>query len=311
MVEERNEGDIRLKQGIIFNIQRYSVHDGPGIRTTVFLKGCPLKCWWCHNPESQLLEEEILFIKNRCKGCGACAKVCPKSAIEISNRIVEFSPEKCIICGKCIEVCAIGAREVAGKKVGVEHVIKEIKKDLIFYDEAGGGVTFSGGEPLLQWEFLYELLVRCKEEGIHTTLDTSGFASWEVIEKLTPYIDLFLYDIKLMDDEEHVKYTGTSNRIILDNLKRLSALGKKINARMPIIPGINNSEKNIRGTGEFLSKYNVHQVNLLPYHSMAKDKYGRLFKEYKLDNTIEPEMCEMLEIKDILIGYGLNVKIGG
>lgn len=304
-------GGVILGNGVIYNIQRYSIHDGPGIRTTVFLKGCPLNCWWCHNPESQNINEDIMFIKNRCTLCGQCIRICPGNALELFDGEIMLDPSKCTACKKCADACPSRARETAGKRVDTEYVMKEIKKDLIFYDEAGGGVTFSGGEPLMQPKFLRELLMKCRDEGIHTAIDTSGFSQWEVIEGLLDFTDLFLYDIKLMDNEKHKKYTGVSNALILDNLKRLSSLGKEIYARLPVIPGINDDEGNIRAAGEFLSRHGIIRVNILPYHSIGRDKYIRLGRSYSLGDLAEPGEGEILKIKNILESYGLKVKIGG
>lgn len=300
-----------MHNGVIFNFQRYSVHDGPGIRTTVFLKGCPLNCWWCHNPESQDIKPEIMFWERRCIRCLACVKSCGHGAISEKDGRPNFTKEKCESCGSCEKSCPAKAREAVGKIVTADFVMKEVLKDRIFFDESKGGVTFSGGEPLMQPEFLYELLDRCREEYIHTVLDTSGFASWEVLERISTKVDLFLYDIKIMDCEKHRKYTGVPNDIILENLRRLSEKRCSIFARIPIITGINDDLENIKSTGEFLSHLYIQQVNILPYHNMAMDKYNRLSKEYKLNDVTVPEDSRMSMISQTLEEYGLNVKIGG
>lgn len=300
-----------MEKGTIFNIQKYSVHDGPGIRTTVFLKGCPLSCLWCHNPESQFSGRELLLFSGRCIGCGSCVRSCPSGALSMMNGKIIFNREICTICGECAEACPTNAREIAGKTLTVDYVMGEIMKDRVFYEESGGGVTFSGGEPLVQHSFLKELLLECTREGIHTTLDTSGFAPAEVIKKVMPHIDLFLYDLKLMDDKKHIEYVGVSNKIILENMKIISEAGKKIFARMPVIPGINDSDEDINAVIEFLSPLNIAQVNLLPYHAFAMDKYGRLNRDYKLKDTIEPSEEHMLNLAAKLRNHGLNIKIGG
>ena len=297
--------------GTVFNIQRYSIHDGPGIRTTVFLKGCPLNCWWCQNPESRLSGQEMVFWGDRCIGCGACSTICPSGAIQIKNGIPVTEKEKCILCGKCIEKCPALAREMIGEKLTTEEVIKEIEKDLIFYEESGGGVTFSGGEPLGQSEFLEGLLNGCREKKIHTAVDTSGYISWGILNKIHSKVDLFLYDLKIMDKKRHKKYTGVSNEIILENLEKLSSVHNNIFIRFPVIPDINDDYQNIRKIGEFLSSLEITQVNLLPYHYIGKDKYRRLGRTYKLENIQPPSEEKLSEVSVILRKFNLNVKLRG
>ena len=300
-----------MTTGTIFNIQRYSIHDGPGIRTTVFLKGCPLNCWWCQNPESQLSSQEMIFWKERCINCGVCSTICPSDAIQLKNGIPVTEKEKCILCGKCIEKCPTLAREMIGEKLTVKEVIQEIEKDLVFYEESGGGVTFSGGEPLGQSEFLEDLLNSCREKKIHTAVDTSGYISWEILEKVAPKVNLFLYDLKLMDSKKHKKYTGVSNEIILENLKKLSSAYHNIFVRFPVIPGINDDDQNVRETGEFLSSLKITQVNLLPYHYIGIDKYKRSGRTYKLVTTQPPSEEKLSEISGIFKKFNLNVKLRG
>ncbi len=302
---------VLISTGIIFNIQRYSIHDGPGIRTTVFLKGCPLNCWWCQNPESQLSGQEMIFWGDRCIGCGACSTVCLSGAIQIKNGIPVTEKEKCILCGKCIEKCPALAREMIGEKLTTEEVIKDIEKDLIFYEESGGGVTFSGGEPLKQSEFLEGLLNGCREKKIHTAVDTSGYISWEILDKIIPKVDLFLYDLKIMDSKKHKKYTGVSNEIILENLKKLSSIHSNIFIRFPVIPGVNDDYQNIKETGEFLSSLKITQVNLLPYHYIGMDKYKRIGRTYKLADIQPPSKEKLSEVSAILSKFNLNVKLRG
>ena len=300
-----------MTTGIIFNIQRYSIHDGPGIRTTVFLKGCPLNCWWCQNPESQLSGQEMIFWEDRCIGCGACSTICPSGAIQIKNGIPVTEKEKCILCGKCIEKCPALAREMIGKKLTAEEIIKEVEKDLVFYEESGGGVTFSGGEPLGQSEFLESLLICCQKKKIHTAVDTSGYISWEILSKISSKVDLFLYDLKIMDNKRHKKYTGVSNELILENLKKLSSIHNNIFVRFPVIPGINDDYQNIKETGAFLSSLKIVQVNLLPYHHIGVDKYRRLGRTYKLVTTQPPSEEKLSEVSAILRKFNLNVKLRG
>ncbi len=303
---------VPVNTGVIFNIQRYSIHDGPGIRTTVFLKGCPLNCWWCQNPESQLSGQEMIFWEDRCISCGACSTICPSGAIQMKDGIPVTEKEKCILCGKCIEKCPTLAREMIGEKLTTEEVIKEIEKDLIFYEESSGGVTFSGGEPLGQSEFLEALLICCQKKKIHTAVDTSGYISWEILSKISSKVDLFLYDLKIMDSERHKKYTGISNEIILENLKKLSSVHHNIFVRFPLIPGINDDYQNIKETGEFLSSLKISQVNILPYHYIGIDKYRRLGRTYHLAATQKPPSEEKLsEVSAILSKFNLNVKLRG
>lgn len=300
-----------MNQGIIFNIQKYSIHDGPGIRTTVFLKGCPLECWWCHNPESQSIKQQLTFRPNKCIFCKDCEKVCPNGTISFTDKLFNYNESKCKLCGKCAEICPSEALEFIGKNSSIEDIIKEVEKDKIFYEESGGGVTFSGGDPLVQIDFLDNLLMVSKQKGLHTAVDTSGYSSWDNIERIKDKVDLFLYDIKHMDDEKHRLYTGVSNKLILDNLKKLALEGKEIWIRIPIIPGINDDDLNIQRTCEYITLLNIKDVFILPYHNIAIDKYKRLDMEYKIPDIENPGDEAMEKIADRFKGYGLNVKIGG
>jgi pyruvate formate lyase activating enzyme len=300
-----------LQRGVIFNIQRYSTHDGPGIRTTVFLKGCPLNCLWCHNPESQAPGIEMMYWEKRCIRCMSCVEKCPQGALRREDDSIVYLKHKCILCGICTSICPTKAREVAGKEVTSDLVMKEILKDSIFYDESQGGVTFSGGEPIMQEEFLCELLDRCKDEYIHTVLDTSGFTHWDVLERLVSKVDLFLYDIKIMNSEKHREYTGVPNEIILENLRKLSDRHCRIFVRIPILPGINDDAENLRAMAAYLTDLNIEQVNILPYHDMAIDKYNRLSRQYLMGDIRKPDEESMAKIQYSLSKYGLNVKIGG
>ena len=298
--------------GVIFNIQKYSIHDGPGIRTTVFLKGCPLSCSWCHNPESQSFQKELMLFNNRCISCGECIKVCTTGALKSSEGIIDRNAELCTMCGLCAEICCTNALEIAGREVSAIELMKELEKDVIFYDSSKGGITISGGEPLSQGEFTLELLQRCKQMELHTAVDTCGLGNSLLLEEISKYTDLFLFDIKLVDEERHRKHTGVSNEIILKNLSLLSSLGKRIWIRVPIIPGINDDEENIAATAKLiLSTSGVEQVNLLPYHNAAMEKYRRLNKAYELKDIKPPQKGNMDKISEMYRSHGINVLIGG
>lgn len=293
------------------NIQKYSVHDGPGIRTTVFFKGCPLRCWWCHNPESQRCQHQIMYFEERCSACGICEKRCPQKAILIQNSHVVIDHERCKLCGKCTDFCPNNALEYVGREITVTELIKEIEKDAIFYEESGGGVTFSGGEPMAQVDFLNEVLRACKERDLHTTVDVSGYGCWENFKKILDKVDVFLYDLKFMNNEKHKKYIGNSNEEILNNLRKLSDNGASIYVRMPIIKGINDDDEHIDEGIRFLSGLHILQVHLLPYHKIGMDKYKRLGLQYKLTGLERPSDKRMDDIAMKFKKAGIKVKIGG
>jgi pyruvate formate lyase activating enzyme len=247
---------------------RSSFVDGPGIRTTVFFKGCNLKCAWCHNPESQSPKPQMMFYKNKCTGCGKCKEKCP-------NHL-----ESCELCGKCTLYCPHDAREICGKEYTVDEVMREILKDKVFYETSGGGVTFSGGECMLQIDFLIEILKKCKENGIHTAVDTAGHIPFESFKKILPYTDLFLYDIKIFDTQKHKQYVGVGNELILENLKKLFNAGAKIWIRIPVIADINDSTEEMQKNKSFLDNVGVpEKIELLPYHAMGENKYAAIGKE--------------------------------
>ena len=234
---------------MVFNIQRYSIHDGPGIRTTAFLKGCPLACAWCHNPESLRPMPEVVFRAERCLKCGWCVKACPRAAISLDSSGWRRDASRCDGCGACATVCPSEAVEVIGRRMTVAEVLAEVEKDRIFYSESGGGITVSGGEPLAQPDFLAGLLSACRQKGLHTVVDTSGCAPWATFERILPDTCLFLYDLKHLDDDVHQRWTGVSNVQILDNLARLAETGAAIEVRMPVVPGVNDSDEHLDRLG--------------------------------------------------------------
>ncbi len=301
-----------MTHGLIFDIKKFSIHDGPGIRTTVFFKGCPLNCWWCHNPESQSPRMEMLLRDNRCIQCGACIEACPHDAILWLDGEPVTDRALCAQCGTCQAACYADARERVGREMTVEQVMAEIKADVAFYDQSGGGVTFSGGEPLLQRDFLLDVLRACQDQDIHTALDTSGCAAWATLDEVRPCVDLFLYDLKVVDDEKHREFTGVSNRSILANLHALSERGHNIIIRVPVIPGINDDDETVRQIGAFAGALpHLNSVDLLPYHHIAIDKYLRLNKPYRLFETRQPQAERMTEIAQLLQSFNLSVTIGG
>ncbi|MBA7651275.1 Choline trimethylamine-lyase activating enzyme [subsurface metagenome] len=293
-------------KGIIFDVKRYAIHDGPGIRTTVFLKGCPLQCQWCQNPEGIEPGPEIFVRQKRCaEDCDACVSACPQGAISKDGNSIEIDRAKCDFCGNT-------ALEIVGREVTVAEALVEMERDRVFFDESGGGITFSGGEPLMQLDFLLALLPEIKKRNIHVTLDTSGFVSFKDLERVSDQVDLFLYDLKIMDDEKHKEYTGVSNRIILENLRELTERGKPVAVRIPLISGVNDDDQSIQLLTEYLrSLKNIKQISLLPYHSGGCEKYRNLRKEDSLKTFQPPSGKRIDEIEKILIEAGFSVKTGG
>ncbi|GAB6149566.1 glycyl-radical enzyme activating protein [Clostridium novyi] len=298
-------------EGIVFDIQRFSVHDGPGIRSLVFLKGCPLSCLWCSNPESQKPNPQVMFISRNCIQCGNCARACKVGAIDVINRN-GIDKNKCINCGKCVETCYANALNMAGTSKKVEEIIEVLRKDNSYYRRSGGGITLSGGEPLYQGDFAIELLKACKDKGWHTAVETTAFVNREVLKRALKYLDLVMVDVKSMDSIKHKKYTGQGNEIILGNIKFISEFGVPIVIRVPVIPGVNDDEENIRNTAKFAMSLNgVKEVNLLPYHRLGENKYDYLGYEYKMKDLEVPGDDNINKLKSIVEQYGLNCKIGG
>jgi pyruvate formate lyase activating enzyme len=312
--------------GCVYDLQSFSVHDGPGIRSTVFLKGCPLKCPWCHSPESQSFRKQICFMRLRCVGvdiCGECVATCPRRAIGPGDlelgaagneniRRIKLDRALCDDCGRCAETCYPEALFVSGKDYTVDELYVKVLSDLPFYRKSGGGVTVSGGEPMSQAEFTAAFLQKCTECGIHTALDTTGFAPYERYEKTLPFVNLFLYDLKHMESATHKKIIGVPNEPILENARKLAKAGARFQVRVPIIPVFNDSLENLQKTGEFCESvaYAVDAVQLLPYHPFGASKYERLQIAYPMPgDTLAPAEEKMEEIKALMLRYVSNVVI--
>ena len=301
-----------MTTGIIFDIKRYAIHDGPGIRTTVFMKGCPLACRWCHNPEGIEPAPFLSYKKEKCIRCGECVENCPEQALCLEAEGVVPSDSPCTNCFTCTEICPAEAREKVGRKLTAPELFCEIQKDTPFYDTSGGGVTFSGGEPLMQVEFLIELLKLCGNEHIHRAVDTTGHASYENLMSVAGQTDLFLFDLKMMDSDKHEKYTGVSNRLILDNLRQLAQKEIDLIIRIPLIPGVNDDVENLDRTGSFLNSLTgVKKVHILPYHDFQKSKFNRFEIHYSTRNITLPTQDMILNAKKRLENFGLEVAIGG
>jgi pyruvate formate lyase activating enzyme len=298
--------------GTIFNIMRFAVNDGPGIRTTVFLKGCPLHCAWCHNPESMSPQPEVFLRDERCIRCGSCADTCTHQAVERTDGAFITLREKCAVCGDCVDVCAADAREIVGRDTTVQELVDEVERDRVFFDQSGGGVTFSGGEPLQQFEFLLAALEESKRRRIHTAVDTTGFTTPDILERVAAVTDLFLFDLKTMNDDVHRRFTGVSNALIVQNLQRLVNGKKNVIVRVPIIPGINDDDEALARTGAFVAELGgVSELHLLPYHEIGVHKYGRLGKDNPLPPVPIPTWERMNEAVAIMRRFLPNVRVGG
>lgn len=298
-------------KGLVGNIQHYSIHDGPGIRSTVFFKGCPLNCGWCHNPENLSFEPQLQWQKERCIACGDCADACLRQALRLEGEGVCIDEAGCTSCGTCAAVCPTLALTLVGRTMTVEEALTVLKKDALFYEGSGGGVTLSGGEPLGQAEFAAALLQALKREGIHTVMDTSGYAPWEQLAECSGYTDLFLYDIKHLDAARHKELTGVDNTLILANLQKLAERGADIWLRIPLLPGLNDAPEHIAAIGDMARELGIREVYLLPYHHLAQAKYEKLGLSYRMHDLAEPGSEQMEGLQKILLKKGLNAYVGG
>jgi pyruvate formate lyase activating enzyme len=302
-----------MNQPFIFDIKRYAINDGPGIRIVIFLKGCNLNCAWCHNPESISTETERMYAPAKCIQCGTCVMACPEKAITLTSDGIITDTYLCQMNGRCAEVCPTKAIEISGHPMSVAEIMSEIEKERVFFDQSGGGVTFSGGEPLLQSKFLIELLDECGKRGIHRAVDTAGLANTEIILDVAQRTDLFLFDLKMMDSEKHRKWTGVPNKKILENLKVIAKTGVKIIIRIPLIGGVNDDAENMEATARFVAELSGEkkEVNLLPYHKIAQTKYQKLGRPEEFQLLEEPTKEAQLQAIAIFQEYGIKASIGG
>lgn len=297
---------------LVTNIQGYSIHDGPGIRTVIFFKGCGLECQWCSNPECISLLPEVGFVKRLCKQCGKCSEICPTGALIFrDDEFPHINRTLCTGCGKCSEVCTYGAIVQYGKQMSVEEIYDVVYRDKMFYDSSGGGVTVSGGEALLHHELVRNLFVKCHDAGIHTCIETSGYVPSTSILLVLSYTDYFLFDLKLLDSEKHLHYTGKSNDMILANAKTVAESGREILFRMPMIPGINDDMQNIEDTAAFLHSLgnDACRLELMPYHQLGKGKYESLDREYHLSTISAPKPEQIESVKTAFRDLGITCLI--
>lgn len=297
--------------GMVFDIQRYSIHDGPGIRTLVFFKGCPLRCPWCANPESQLPHRELRFVKNLCNGCELCIKACHAGAVRKENGSILFDRQKCTVCGECADICPTNAVSIVGEEKTVKEILEVLEKDRVFFENSGGGITLSGGEPLAQHEFAGAIMQVSREKGFHTAIETTGYQQWDLARQVFVHTDLVLFDIKLMDPLRHEKTVGVTNRLILSNAEKIAEMGKQMIIRVPIVPGYNDDSENLEETLAFAGSIGVNEVHFLPYHRLGQPKYDQLGRCYELDDVKAPSKQEMEELVEKLKNPGVILKVGG
>jgi len=296
---------------LIFDIKRFAVHDGPGIRTTLFFKGCPLNCLWCHNPEGISTKKEIVWRPQFCIHCEHCINNCPTGALQASQGIIQRNEQRCTFCGSCVICCPTASQQLVGQQYTLEELFKRIKKDMLFFKTSNGGVTCSGGEPLMQQEFLKRFLQICQQKKIHTTLDTSGYASKKDFTDIMPFTDVFLFDVKFINDTQHKKYTGVSNTSILNNLESLLEQKKQVIIRFPLVPDITDTKENIVDILGFLDgKSQVKDIHILPFHTV-KEKYEQINKPYTIAHIKTPSINQVQRVKEMFTTRGYHVKIGG
>jgi len=296
--------------GIVFNVMHYALHDGPGIRTVVFLKGCPLACQWCHNPESQGRNSELMVVASRCIGCGDCLTACPTSAAVLVDG-VPGATDVCTACGRCVDACLAGARTIAGRTMTTAEVMSEVVRDRVFFEESGGGVTFSGGEPFMQPVFLRSLLEACQDEGISTAVETCGMTDQGELLGMADKVDLFLYDVKQMDTTRHEEATGVGNERILVNLAALAAAHAHVIVRLPVIPGVNDGSENVGLMVAMMRRLGLREIDLLPYHRIGTDKYRRLGRPYQLADLQSPLAEDLENIRRMFADTGIEASVGG
>ena len=294
--------------GYVASIKRYMIHDGPGIRTVVFMKGCPLRCLWCSSPQTWRKEPTVIFVKSRCIGCGLCIEECPEGVIHESEELKAIDHSACTLCGQCTQMCPTEAMKFDGSLMTPSEVMETIEKDRAFYDKSGGGVTFSGGEPAYQWEFLREMLKSCKVAGIRTALETTGHVEWHIFEQLLPFIDLLLYDVKHTDPQAHAKLTGQGNELILNNLRKIASMNKPlIEVHFPVIPGCNDSQSNIDALLHIMKSLGLRKIDLFPFHLLGSHEYEELGIEYPMKNRAVPSDEDIKRTREYITSRGFEL----